>query len=229
MVFGLRSLAFPASYRMEMIDGSGIISLNMFCRRSSPLAPGMFAIVPLLLLALFPPPNKDLFIATSANHSELVTRIKALSPTVSVDDAQRVADCAVTTGVELARKWRVVGIASWLPGLQNLYVKLGWRKGGLCFQYSTELLIRLDALKLQTLEFHWAESQPDTVSENNALVVTARGQPFEKGVLLDNWRCQPHVAWTQVTRDPEYHWKENKSAAALALRSANNEIAEKHR
>jgi hypothetical protein len=229
MVFGLRSLAFPASYRMEMVGGSGIISLNMFSRRSSPLAPGMFAIVPLLLLALFPPPGKDLFVATSANYSALVIRIKALSPTVSVDDAQRVAYCAVTTGAELARKWHVVGIASWLPGLQNLYVKLGWRKGGLCFQYSTELLIRLDAFKLQTLEFHWAESQPNTVSENNALVVTARGQPFEKGVLLDSWRCQPHVAWTQVTRDPEYHWKENKSAAALALRSANNEIPEKHR
>jgi len=47
--------------------------------------------------------------------------------------------------------------------------------------------------------------------------------------LLDSWRCQPHVAWTQVTTDPEYHWKENKSAAALALGRANNEIPEKHR
>jgi hypothetical protein len=67
------------------------------------------------------------------------------------------------------------------------------------------------------------------MGENNAIVVTARGQPFEKGILLDSWRCQPHVTWTQVTRDPEYRWKENKSAAALALRSANNEIPEKHR
>ncbi len=103
---------------MEMVDGSGIISLNMFSRRSSPLAPGMFAIVPLLLLALFPPPGKDLFVATSANYSALVIRIKALSPTVSVDDAQRLAYCAVTTGAELARKWHVEkedSVSSTLP------------------------------------------------------------------------------------------------------------------
>lgn len=209
---------------MELANGSGIIilSLNMFSRRSSPLAPGMFAMVPLLLLALYPRPGRELLVASSAEEPALIMSIKALSPSVSQGDARRVTYCAVTTGLELAREWRVVPGASWVPGLQNLYVMMGARKGGYCFQYSTELLVRLDALKLQTLELHWAESQPDTPSENNAVVVTARGQPFEKGVLLDNWRCQPHVAWTQVTRDPEYHWKENKSFAAGVLGRANH-------
>jgi hypothetical protein len=132
----------------------------------------------------------------------------------------------VTTGLELAREWHVSGVSRWLPGLQNLYVKMGARKGGYCFQYCSELLRRLDALKLQTLELHWAESQPGTMSENNGIVVTARGQPFQKGILLDNWRAQGHLAWTEVTKDPEYRWKENKSFAALVLRSANSEILE---
>jgi hypothetical protein len=156
-------------------------------------------------------------------------RIKALSPTVSLDDARRVAYCAYTTGRDLAREWRVPGVATWLPGLQNLFIKMGARKGGYCFQYSTELLVRLDALKLQTVELHWAESQLGTMSENNAIVVTARGQPFEKGILLDNWRCQGHLAWTQVTMDPEYRWKESKSFAALVLRRANQDIPANHR
>ena len=189
----------------------------------------MSALVPLLLLAFFPYSGKEVFVASSAEDPALTRRIKALSPTVSLDEARRVTYCAITTGRDMARKWRVVGVASWLPGLQNLYIKMGARKGGYCFQYSAELLVRLDTLKLQTLEFHWAESQLNTPSENNALVVTARGQAFEEGILLDSWRHQPHVTWTQVNRDPEYRWNENRSAAALALQGAKRAIPQSHR
>lgn len=187
------------------------------------------AFVPLLLLALYPKPGKELFIASSAEEPALVSRIKGLSPTVSADDARRVTYCAVTTGLELARQWHVSGISRWLPGLQNLYVKMGTRKGGYCFQYCSELLRRLDALKLQTVEFHWAESQPGSMSENNAIVVTARGQPFHQGILLDNWRAQGHLAWTEVTKDPEYQWKENKAFAAFVLRPSTDEVPENRR
>jgi hypothetical protein len=175
--------------------------------------------VPLLLLVLSHP-GKELFVASSPDDRALTMRIKALSPTVSPDDARRVTYCAVTTGREMAREWRVIPVASLLPGLQNFLIHTGKRKGGFCFQYSTELLVRLDALKLQTLEFHWAESEPNTGAENNAIVVTARGQPFEQGILLDSWRAQPYVTWTQVTKDPGYHWNENKSFAALVLRKS---------
>jgi len=199
------------------------LGLKMFSHRSLPLAVSMFAVVPLLVLALSPPWESgrrrgELFVAGSANDAALRTRIAALSPTVSPDDARRVAYTAYMTGLELARKWRVV----WLPGLQNLLVNVGARKGGLCFQWATELLVRLDALKLQTLELHWAESFANTMGEHNVIVVTATGQPFEQGILLDNWRQSGHLVWTQVAMDPEYHWKENKSEAARRLGRARD-------
>jgi len=122
------------------------------------------------------------------------------------------------TGLELRREWRVV----WLPGVQNLLVNMGARKGGLCFQWATELLVRLDALKLQTLELHWAESFAKTSGEHNVIVVTARGQAFEKGILLDNWRYSGQLVWTQVGMDPEYHWTENKSELARRLGRARD-------
>ena len=203
------------------------MDLKIFSRRSRRLATGTCAMLPLLSLALYPNPNKHLYIASSPEEPALIMRIKGLSSTVSLDDARRITHCAVTSGLELAREWHVSGVSRWLPGLQNLYVKMGARKGGYCFQYCSELLVRLDAMKLQTVEFHWAESQPGKMSENNAIVVTAHGQPFREGVLLDNWRAQGHLAWTVVTEDPEYHWKENKSFAALVLRQANNQTAEK--
>jgi hypothetical protein len=129
------------------------------------------------------------------------------------------------TGLELRREWRVV----WLPGVQNLLVNMGARKGGLCFQWATELLARLDALKLQTLELHWAESFAHTGGEHNVIVVTARGQAFEKGILLDNWRYSGHLVWTQVAMDPEYHWTENKSELARRLGRASNVVSKQVR
>src|SRR5207253_9685861 len=163
------------------------LGLKMFFHRSLPLAVSMFAAVPLLALALSPPWESgrrrgELFVAGSATDAALRTRIAALSPTVSPNDARRVAYTAYMTGLELRREWRVVG----QPGLQNLLVNMGARKGGLCFQWATELLVRLDALRLQTLELHWAESFANTSGEHNVIVVTARGQAFEEGILLDN-------------------------------------------
>jgi hypothetical protein len=195
----------------------------MFFHRSLLFGVSTFAVVPLLVLAVSPPWERgrrhtELFVAGSGDDGSLRTRIAALSPTVSPDEARRVAYAAYMTGLELRREWRVV----WLPGVQNLLVNMGARKGGLCFQWATELLVRLDALKLQTLELHWAESFVNTGGEHNVIVVTARGQAFEKGILLDNWRYSGHLVWTQVAMDPEYHWTENKSELARRLGRARD-------
>jgi hypothetical protein len=191
----------------------------MFFHRSLLLGVSTFAMVPLLVLAVSPPwersgrRHRELFVAGSADDASLRTRIAALSSTVSPDDARRVAYAAYMTGLELRREWRVV----WLPGLQNWLVNMGARKGGLCFQWATELLVRLDALKLQTLELHWAESGPNTGAEHNVIVVTAKGQPFGQGILLDLWRYSGTLVWTHVGMDPDYRWMENKSELARRL------------
>jgi len=202
----------------------------MFFHRSLLLGVSTFAVVPLLVLAVSPPwesgrRHGELFVASSADDASLRTRIAALSPTISPDEARRVAYTAYMTGLQLRREWHVV----WLPGVQNFLVNMGARKGGLCFQWATELLVRLDALKLQTIELHWAESFANTNGEHNVIVVTARGQAFEKGILLDNWRYSGHLVWTQVATDPEYHWTENKSELARRLGRARDVASERVR
>jgi hypothetical protein len=154
-------------------------------------------------------------LATSANDPVLRRRLLALSPAVRPDEADRVARCAYTTGRELAREWQVVS----LPGVQNFLVNIGARKGGLCFQWAGELLIRLNALKLQTLDLHWAESYAGTGAEHNVIVVTAKRQPFQKGIILDNWRYQGHLVYGGVPTDPQYIWKENPAELALRLKA----------
>jgi hypothetical protein len=152
-------------------------------------------------------------LATSADDPVLRGRLLALSPTVRPDEADRVVHCAYTTGRELAREWDVVS----LPGVQNFLVNTGARKGGLCFQWAGELLIRLNALNLQTLELHWAESYAGTGAEHNVIVVTARGQPFRDGIYLDNWRYQGHLVYGTAATDPQYIWKENRGELARRL------------
>jgi hypothetical protein len=160
--------------------------------------------------------REDPVMATSADDVKFRNRIVALSPTtVRQDEAQQVAACAYTTGRELQREWRVV----WPAGVQNFLVNTGRRKGGLCFQWATELLIRLDAMKLQTLELHWAESYAGLPSEHNVIVVTAKGQPFAQGILLDNWRYGGKLVYGPVAADPNYRWTENSGEAARRLKN----------
>ena len=151
--------------------------------------------------------------AMSADDPALRIRLAALSPSVRPVEAQQVARCAYTTGRELRSEWQVV----WPPGLQNFLVNTGARKGGLCFQWAGELLLRLNALKLQTLELHWAESFVGTMSEHNVIVVTAKQQPFAQGILLDNWRYGGRLIWGPVSGDPHYEWNENPAEVVRRL------------
>lgn len=151
--------------------------------------------------------KKDPAFATSANDPVLRGRIVALASSVDPEEAQRVAQIAYTTGRDLKREWRV----AWPPGYHNFLVNTGARKGGLCFQWAERLLFRLAEQKWETLEFHWAESFETTASEHNVIVVTAKGQHFSHGILLDNWRYGGRLIWGPIIEDPHYQWKENKA------------------
>jgi hypothetical protein len=150
--------------------------------------------------------KKDPEFATSADDPVLRGRIAALAPGIDPEEARRVANIAYTTGRDLKKEWKV----AWPPGLHNFLVNTGQRKGGLCFQFAERLLWRLAAQKWETLEFHWAESFERTASEHNVIVVTAKGQDFYQGIILDNWRYGGRLVWGQVVEDPHYRWHENK-------------------
>jgi hypothetical protein len=156
----------------------------------------------------------ELVLATSAEDAALTARLAGLSPSVNPDEARRVAYIAYTTGRELARKWKMVSS----PTLQSFLINIGLKKGGYCYQFATELLLRLDAQKLQTLELHWAESDAGTDTEHNVIAVTARGQPFEQGILLDNWRRSGRLLWGPLNGDPDHAWVENRAAFERRVR-----------
>ena len=138
-------------------------------------------------------------------------RIAALSPSIRADEAQRVAESAYATSAQLRRDYGVIGGP---PSFHNFLVNLGIRKRGLCFQWAEDLLVQLDALKLRTLELHWAEARAGSWREHNCVVVTAKGQRFREGIILDCWRHSGHLFWSPLVTD-HYPWIEDRNYATV--------------
>ena len=114
------------------------------------------------------------------------------------------------------------------PIFNNFLVYHGWRKRGYCYQWTEDLLLALDTLKLKTLELHWGDTYRDTWRENNCLVVTAKGQPFERGMILECWRHFGHLRWNLVPSDQDRYYENTKWAEKVRTRAASKALRTNH-
>jgi hypothetical protein len=148
---------------------------------------------------------------------DLSKKLTALAPDVDPVEAERISVTAHTTARKLAREYRVV----LNPELTVFLVNVGLRKRGWCGHWAQDIGARLKEIKPKTLVLHWGVAYDRTSSENNCIVVTARNQPFEDGIILDGWRRAGRLFWCPVKKDDEYEveqhyghsgitaWKEN--------------------
>lgn len=126
--------------------------------------------------------------------------LAALGPDVDPREAELVSETAHTTARKLAREYRVV----LNPEFTVFLVNIGLRKRGWCGHWAQDIGERLKELKPRTLVLHWGVAYENTSSENNCIVVTARNQPFENGIILDGWRRAGRLFWCPVKKDDEY-------------------------
>src|SRR5947209_4829480 len=124
----------------------------------------------------------------------------ALAPDVDPGEAELVSVTTHTASRSLAREYRAV----WFSGFQNLLIHMGKRQRGYCGHYTRDIGERLKELRLKTLVLHWGAAFAGTMDENNGLVITARNQPFESGILLDGWRNSGRLFWCPVKEDSAY-------------------------
>jgi hypothetical protein len=130
--------------------------------------------------------------------------IVALAPDVDRGEAQLVSVTAHTTARSLAREWRVVPPAMF----QNFLIHIGARERGYCFHWAYGIGAQLKELRLKTLVLHWGAAYAGGRLEHNCVVVTARGQPFRDGYIIDGWRNAGRLCWWPVKKD-DYPWKED--------------------
>lgn len=134
---------------------------------------------------------------------QLAERLQCLGPTVSPGEAALAAETAHSYSLELARDYRVVRPAI----VHNVFVNLGLRQRGLCFQWADDLSAKLESLKLQSLQLHRGVARMETRREHSSVVLTASGQPFNQGVVLDAWRHSGRLYWGDLKKD-KYPWIE---------------------
>jgi hypothetical protein len=132
----------------------------------------------------------------SAQAEALANQFAALSPRVNREEADMLARCAYATVGRLRRQYRMFGTSMF----NNFLIHWGIKKRGYCYQWAGDLLVALDALKLTSLELHWAETHSRTSRENNALVVTAKRQLRWGSVLSQSDPYVENSAYARFVR-----------------------------
>lgn len=167
----------------------------------------------------FEVPAKDF-----AKAEELANQLARLSRRVDPNEAKLLAECAYATVARLRQEYRMFGT----PIFNNFLVYHGWRKRGYCYQWTEDLLLALDTLKLKTFDLHWGDAYRDTWRENNCVVVTAKGQPFDHGMILECWRHFGHLRWNLVPSDQDPYYENTKWAEKVRARAASKTSQANH-
>lgn len=130
--------------------------------------------------------------------------LASLNGHTNLTEAGELAETAIGYSYHLAEEYRVVRPAIF----HNLLVRIGFKDRGLCYQWTEDLMNRLDLMQLKSFQLHWGVAyRGSELREHNTVVVTARGHPFEEGIVLDPWRNSGDLFWTRVKND-HYPWQE---------------------
>jgi len=134
----------------------------------------------------------------------LQDELAALNQQADLLEAGQVAQTAVTYSNQLAEEYHLVRPAV----LHNVLIRVGLKDRGLCYHWTEDLLKQLQSLDLRTYQLHWGVAHRGSeLREHNSVVITARGQAFEKGLVLDPWRNSGDLYWALIKTD-RYPWQE---------------------
>lgn len=151
--------------------------------------------------------------------NDLAKAMTALASDVDPAEAQTMSATAHKKARSLKKEYRVF----LNPELTVFLYNIGMRKRGWCGHWAQDIGAELKELKCKTLVLHWGEAYAHTSSENNALVVTARNQPFEDGIILDGWRRAGRLFWCHVKQDDEYEKEQHYGHSGITMWRENKE------
>lgn len=147
------------------------------------------------------------------NITALELSIRSLGDDIDPHEARRAARIAIDYSQQLAREYEVASP----PLVHNVLVNLGIKSRGLCKDWTRDLLVRLRREDFDSLEFNWAIANYEKafLVEHSTVIVSARGDSIEQGVVLDGWRNGGELFWTPTLEDSEYRWHPAKEIFAL--------------
>ena len=144
---------------------------------------------------------------------DLAKALTRLGSDVDPNEAEALSYTAHTTARRLKKEYRVVLNPEFTVFLYNV----GLRKRGWCGHWAQDIGAELKKLEPKTLVLHWGEAYQGTSSENNALVITARNQRFEDGILIDGWRRAGRLFWCPLKLDHEYEVEQHFGHSGITV------------
>lgn len=143
--------------------------------------------------------NPDLKVKLSNDLMQLGTKIDA-------KEAKKFAEESLYYSRTLAKKYQLMAPASF----HNMLINTGYRDRGLCYEWSEDMMAHLKKQNFKSFDLRWGVASKGQPDEHNSVVVVAKGEGFEKGILIDPWRDSGELYWGRVNEDLKFRWIENK-------------------
>ncbi|WP_439525849.1 hypothetical protein [Roseovarius mucosus] len=154
--------------------------------------------------------------------TRLAAAIRGLGPDVDPEEAARAARIAYEHTHRLALEYEITDP----PIVHNTKVNMGLKPRGLCWHWARDMEDRLKLEEFQTLDLHRAVANAENAFrlEHSTAIVSAKGDDFRKGIVLDPWRRGGRLTWAPVTEDRAYKWEPRNEVVARALERKHGQI-----
>lgn len=173
---------------------------------------GVWLLLGVLVLAACGSAGQEDVLAGPQEIAELRQQIMALGPEVDPDEADRAARISFQHTRELALAYRITDP----PLVHNAKVNMGLKPRGLCWHWAEDMEKRLDAEGFETLDIHRAIANADNAFriEHSTAIISARGDGYLDGVVIDPWRKGGILTHVPTLEDPDYRWDSQQDVLA---------------
>ncbi len=163
-----------------------------------------------------PPPPEE------SDVTRLAAAILDLGPQVDPEEAARAARISYEHSHRLALEYEITDP----PIVHNTKVNMGLKPRGLCWHWARDMEDRLKLENFQTLDLHRAVANADNAFrlEHSTAVISAKGDSFREGIVLDPWRKGGRLTWAPVAWDKDYTWEPRNEVVARALERKHGQI-----
>jgi hypothetical protein len=157
--------------------------------------------------------------------ADLSLAIRSLSTAIDAAEAQRAARISIEYTRQLAVQYEIEDS----PIMHNFLVNIGVKPRGLCVDWTSDLLARLQQEHFYSLKLHWGIANYETTFrlEHSTVIISARGGSLNQGLVLDPWRYSGHLFWAPTLEDPAYSWHPQAEIHALK-RQQETDSANRH-
>lgn len=131
--------------------------------------------------------------------------IAGLGDSVRSDEAARAAQLAYDHSRALAVSYQIEDG----PIVHNRKVNRGEKPRGLCWHWAEDMEKRLKREDFASLDMHRAiaNGHSPILLAHSTAIISAKGDPMQRGIVLDPWRFGGRLYWGAVSKDTRYVWR----------------------